>query len=946
MRPPPPARLPRALLAALAVAALIHFIPACGGGGGNDGGESATIAFAAADSSGDESVTPAHVQIALSAPLSTDPASVDVAVTGGTANAGSDFTLRATTVTIPAGQTQATVDLDVAQDGFDEPDETVELTLSNPRSAGIAALTLGAARVHTYTIKAQSASGSPTLSFRAPTMTVDEGVGSATVTVELSRAAAGPVTVDYAVTGGNASPGTDFSLVPGTLTFPAGSLTQSFSIPIADDQMNEDDETIRLTLSNASGAQIGGPATATLTIADNDAAPLVAFASSTQSADESDGTANLQVVLSAASGRDVTVNATVAPGGTASGSGVDYAFSASTLTIPAGQTSASLPVTIVEDTLAEGNEQVSFVLSSPTNATLGNPGTMALQIIDNDGLPLVGFATDTSSALENGGPATITVTLSSASLSTVNVTYAVTGGTATPGIDYNLPNGTVTFTPGQTSRTITVGLQGDSIDEDNETIILTLSNPVNAALGARSVHTFSITDDDPSAAVAFATAAFNAAEAVGTATVAVNLTGTTARTVSVNYSVTSGTATGGGVDYTLAAGTLTYAPGDTSKTISIPIVNDALNEVTETIVISLSSPTNGVLGPVSTTTCSIQDDDPLPTISFGAATSSTSESGTPSIPVTLSTASGRTVTVSYAVGAGGTATGGGTDYTLPAGTLTFPAGTTSLNVPITLNDDSIDEANETVPITLSGPVGATLAAPFTHTLTITDDDPPPTINFQLASSSGSEGTTQVFLVVSLSNASSQTVTVNYSRTGGTATPTNDFSLGGTALSFTPGITNQNVLINVVNDTLDEDDETVTVTLATPTNGTLGTQTTHTYTITDNDPIPTVQFLLATSSQPESVLSPPVAVTLSSASGRTVTVPFSVTGGTATSGSDYSLGASPITFAAGTTSVNLPLTVVNDTAIEPDETIVFQLGPPTNATVGTNGAHTFTIVNND
>lgn len=945
MRPSPPARVPRALLAVLAAAALVHFMPACGGGGGNDGGESATIAFTATDSSGDESATPAHIQIALSGPLSSDTASVDVTVTGGTAGAGADFTLRTTTVTIPAGQTQATVDLDIAQDGFDEPDETVELTLSNPRTAGIAALTLGAARLHTYTIKAQSASASPTLSFRAPSLTVDEGVGSATMVVELSRAAAGQVTVDYAVTGGTATAGTDFSLAAGTLTFPAGSLTQSFSIPIADDSLDEDDETVRVALSNASGAQVGGPATATLTIADNDAAPNIAFATSTQGADESDGTANLQVVLSAASGRDVTATYSVAPGGTASGSGVDYSISGSTVSIPAGQTTASIPVTIVDDALAEGNEQFSVVLSSPANAALGSPATTTLQIIDNDGLPLVGFATATSSALENGGPATVTVTLSAASLATVTVQYAVTGGTATRGVDYTLADGSVTFTPGQTSRTFIIGLQGDNIDEDDETILITLSNPVNASLGARSVHTFTITDDDPSAAVAFANPSFNTPEASGTATIAVNLTGITARTVSVNYAATGGNATGGGTDYTLASGTLTFAPGTTSQNVSLSINNDTLDEADETVVITLSSPTNGVLGPVSSTTCTILDDDPTPAIAFGAATSSTSESGTPSIPVVLSAASGRTVTVGYAVGAGGTATGGGTDYTITGNTLTFPAGTTSVNIPITLNNDTLDEPDETVPITLSGPVGATLGTPSTHTLTIQDDDPAPTIQFQAASSSGSESVTAASITVTMSNASASNVTVSYSVTGGTAT-TADYAGGTGTITFTAGQTSRPLSFSVVNDGLSENDETIVFTLASPSGGTLGTQTTHTYTITDNDPLPTVQFLQATSSQPESVTSPPVTVTLSTQAGRTVTVPFSVSGGTATSGTDYSLSATSITFPAGTTSVNLPLTVVDDTAIEPNETINFQLGTPANATLGTQTTHTFTIVNND
>src|SRR5438045_3807839 len=108
MAPLRPARLPRALLAVLFAAVLIHFAPACGGGGGNDGGERATIAFAATASSGAESATPAHIAVTLSAPLSSDTASVDVAITGGTASEGADFTLLATTVVIPAGSTQGT----------------------------------------------------------------------------------------------------------------------------------------------------------------------------------------------------------------------------------------------------------------------------------------------------------------------------------------------------------------------------------------------------------------------------------------------------------------------------------------------------------------------------------------------------------------------------------------------------------------------------------------------------------------------------------------------------------------------------------------------------------------------------------------------------------------------------------------------------------------------
>ncbi|HZN96032.1 MAG TPA: Calx-beta domain-containing protein, partial [Myxococcales bacterium] len=507
MRPPRPARSPRALLAVLFTAVLIHFAPACGDGGGGDGGQSATIAFAAASSSGGEPATPVHLTVELSAPLSAVSASVDVAVTGGTASAGADFTLGTATVTVPAGQTQVTVDLDVAQDGFDEPDETVELTLTNPRSSGMAALTLGATRVHTYTIQAQSASPTPTLSLRAPALAADESETAASIVVQLSRAASSTVTVAYALAGGTATAGADFTLVAGTLSFPAGTLTQTISVPIANDTVDEEDETVLVALSSPSGAQLGGPTTATLTIADDDQTPTVSFSASTQSADESDGAVQLAVALSAASGRDVTVSYGV-NGGTATGGGVDYTLASGTLTIPAGQTSGSISLTVVEDTAVEGGETVSLALSNPVNAALGNVAGMALQIVDNDGLPLVGFAASTSSSLENGGVASVMVTLSATSSQNVQVSYTVTGGTAARGTDYNLADGTVIFTPGQTSRPIAINVLGDSVDEDDETIVITLSTPVNAALGSRTVHTFSITDDDVSPIVAFAGSAF------------------------------------------------------------------------------------------------------------------------------------------------------------------------------------------------------------------------------------------------------------------------------------------------------------------------------------------------------------------------------------------------------------------------------------------------------
>lgn len=164
-------------------------------------------------------------------------------------------------------------------------------------------------------------------------------------------------------------------------------------------------------------------------------------------------------------------------------------------------------------------------------------------------------------------------------------------------------------------------------------------------------------------------------EGVATPSLQVSLSALSGQPVTVQYAVTGGTAIGGGVDYALPAGALTFALG--VKTLSIPlsVVDDNLIEQPETIQVTLSNPTNATLGASKTETYTIRDNDP--SVSFLAANSSGQEGTSPaSLAVVLSTPATQVVTVQYAV-AGGTATGGGMDYSLPAGTLTFNIGESS-----------------------------------------------------------------------------------------------------------------------------------------------------------------------------------------------------------------------------------------------------------------------------
>jgi hypothetical protein len=511
----------------------------------------------------------------------------------------------------------------------------------------------------------------------------------------------------------------------------------------------------------------------------------------------------------------------------------------------------------------------------------------------------------------------------------------------------------VVIPAGQQTATVPVTIVPDSLNEAAETVILNIQSATGATVTGTPQHTYTITDDDPEPTVAFVQDSSGVEEENTTVQLAVQLSEVSGRTVTVNYAATGGTAAGGGTDYTLVSGTLTFNPGEFQKFVPVTIAEDTLNENSETVVVALSAPGFASLGTRSTHTLTITDDDPVPTLTFRApVTSSAPEgnSGTTVITLTvdLSTVSGRDVLVDYGVG-GGTATLG-TDFTLGGtGTLTIPAGATSGTIDLNILGDTRDEDDETVSVILTNLRGADPGADLAYTHTIENDaDTPPTVSFVPATAGGAEETAVVVVGVELSGPSDRTVTVEYGLTGGTASNGVDFALTGTgALVFAPGETSKTIVLDIFDDLLDEDNETVILGLSNLVNCTAGTVA-YTYTINDDaDPPPAVSFALSGSQGQESVTAASLSVNLSSASGRQVQVAYTV-GGTATGGGvDYTLANGTLTFLAGETSKIIPLAVVNDSIDEDNETVVVTLtNPPTNATMGANAAHTYTILDND
>jgi hypothetical protein len=334
-------------------------------------------------------------------------------------------------------------------------------------------------------------------------------------------------------------------------------------------------------------------------------------------------------------------------------------------------------------------------------------------------------------------------------------------------------------------------------------------------------------------------------ESQSSVAIPLELSATSETDVTVGYSVTGGTATGSGTDYTLASGVATIPAGDLTTDIVLSVVDDALFETNETIVIALAGPSGATTGIRISYTYTIQDNDTAPTVAFITGSGSGSESVTsPSISLTQSAVSGKTTTVHYSV-TGGTATGDGTDYTLASGTASISAGSTTTTVPLSIVNDQTYESSETITITLDNPSNATLGGTTSYTYTITDDDTAlPTIGFAAATDSGNESVTPADITILASNASYQDMSVDVRLSGGTASVGTDILDPTTTITIPAGQTSATLHLSVIDDSEINSNVTVELTAENPVHAALGTSS-MVYTIVNDDRLPTAASVLVT-----------------------------------------------------------------------------------------------------
>ncbi|MCC6156389.1 MAG: PKD domain-containing protein, partial [Candidatus Hydrogenedentes bacterium] len=304
--------------------------------------------------------------------------------------------------------------------------------------------------------------------------------------------------------------------------------------------------------------------------------PTVAFENAAYSVDEGVGTTLITVTLDVTSSVPVTVSYASADGDAVAPS--DYSAISGTLVFTPGVIVQTIALSINDDALDELNEGFTVTLSAPVSTTLGTLTQAAMTIIDDDAAPAVQFSLDDYSAAENAGSTVIRAVLSAQSGLTVGVAYSSSDVTANTPADYIGQSGVLTFAPGTTVQTFTLTLVDDALDELDESVVLSLSGPVNANLGGRSSAMLTIVDDEVPPTAQFDSAAYTVTESAGNATITVTLSAPSAMTATVGYTVANDSAVAPG-DFVAASGVLTFSAGQITQTITVALNDDALDEL-------------------------------------------------------------------------------------------------------------------------------------------------------------------------------------------------------------------------------------------------------------------------------------------------------------------------------------------------------------------------------
>lgn len=885
--------------------------------------------------------------------------SVDFATADDTATtADSDYTARTGTIAF-GGTSGETLNVTIQANGDTKVElaESFLVNLSNISAAG---------RSVTFADSQGQATISNDDTGELVELSVDLNSGSevAGTVVTLTATAEAPVsgdqTVDIQVTGVDS---TDFMLGATSITILDGQSTGTTTLTVIDDSVVELLETATVTLVNPSiGLAPGTTTSQVVSFVDNDFALVSINDVSVTEGDAGTSTLMFTVTLDSDVDSSVTLNYATANSSATVADG-DYADTSGTLTFAgtAGETQ-TISVTINGDATVEQDETFVVNLSSINSA--GRNVTFA----DNQGRGTIANDDSASLTINNvamvegdSGPTAFvfTVTLDSDVDTGVLVDYATANGTATTANnDYTGISGNTLAFSGNAGETQTLQIQvtGDTTIETDESFVVNLSNIVasgrSVAFGS-STGTGTILDDD-GIAVELSASATTGTEA-GTTTV--TLTATAATAVPTDQTVDLSVSGVSASDYSLDVSTITILAGQTTGTATFTVTDDAVAELTETAVISLTNPSLALsLGTTTAQSVTITDNDSA-SFAIGDISIVEGDAGSAAavFTVTLTGAVDTGLSLDYAT-ADGSATTADSDYAAASGTLNF-AGTAgeTMTISVDVTGDSNVELNQAFTVGLSALNNAGRAVTIADaqaTGTITNDDTASLSIADVQLVEGDSGNTAFTFTVTLDNAVDSAVMVNIDTADGTATVADsDYTANtGSSLSFTgtAGET-QTFTVQVTGDTTAELNEAFAVNLSSVSSAGRSVTISDSQavgTITDDDGIP-VNFAINTAVGTEAGTS---IITLIASADSAVTSDETidlVIAGTGITADDYSLSATSITILNGTQVGTVTLTVADDMVVELTETAQISItNPSIGISLGTTTSQTLTLESDD
>lgn len=533
---------------------------------------------------------------------------VNTAVANGTASSSSDYAFTPSTLTFAgtAGETKS-FSVTVVGDALVEPNETFTVSLNTASNTLV--------NITDTAVGTINNDDSASVTIADVSMAEgNTGTSAMTFTVTLNGAVAGGFTVNSVLTEGTATPGTDYSFTPSTLTFNGtNGETQTFTVMILGDAQVEPNETFTVSVNAASKPSIVVSDTALGTITNDDTASLSIADVTVVEGNGGTTTMTFTATLSGAVPGGFTVNTAASNGGAIAP--FDYTFSSTTLTfVGVNGEAKTFSATINGDTEVESDEIFTVSLTNSSNASVTITDT-AFGTITNDDAATVTIA-DVSATEGNSGTTTMTFTATLAGnvAGGFTVNTAVNNGTALSGSDYSFTSSTLTFagTNGET-KTFTVTINGDTTVEANETFIVSLTNVSNASVVIGDTAAGTITNDD--VATGTLTIADMAVTEGNAGPTTMTFTVTLAGAVggfTVNTGIADGTATAGS-DYSFTPSTLTFAGtnGET-KTFIVTVNGDTTVEPNETFTVSLNTVSNASISIIDTALGTINNDDVTP----------------------------------------------------------------------------------------------------------------------------------------------------------------------------------------------------------------------------------------------------------------------------------------------------------------------------------------------